>query len=92
MARLSWLLPTWVHIVRQVREFEEQHKDSDIVRGETVTLVDTVKKRFDVHYNHSWAAAYLVDPMFATEGAQGWYLLGGGTCLGQPSWTMRWRA
>lgn len=71
---LSWLLPTWVKIIRQVRAFEEQHADNDIISGSSVSLVDTVKKRFDTHYDSSWAAAYLIDPMFATEGAQGWYL------------------
>lgn len=71
---LSWLLPTWVKIIHHFRAFEEQHKDSGVVAGETVSLVDIVKKRFDTHYDPSWAAAYLVDPMFAKEGAQGWYL------------------
>jgi hypothetical protein len=71
---LSWLLPTWVKIIRHVRTFEEQHAGNDVCNSETASLVDIVKKRFDTHYNSSWAAAYLVDPMFAREGAQGWYL------------------
>jgi hypothetical protein len=79
---LSWLLPTWVKIVRHARAFEEQHAQSDVVSGETASLVDTVKKRFDTHYNSSWAAAYLVDPMFAEEGTQGWYLFKGRELLG----------
>jgi hypothetical protein len=71
---LSLLLPLWVKIIRYVRAFEEQHADKDIISDGDVSLVDTVKARFEIHYDFSWAAAYLVDPMFAKQGAQGWYL------------------
>jgi hypothetical protein len=71
---LSWLLPTWVKIIHHVRAFEQQHADNDVLQGDDASLVDVVKKRFDTHYDPSWAAAYLVDPMFAKQGEQGWYL------------------
>jgi hypothetical protein len=74
---LSWLLPTWVNIVRFVRSFEEQHERNALLAGQTVSLVDIVKKRFDIHYSECWAAAHLVDPMFAQQGASGWYLVKG---------------
>lgn len=70
---LSWLLPTWVKIIRHVRAFEMEHKDNDLLQDD-VSLVDVVRKRFDMHYDRAWAAAYLVDPMFAKQGEQGWYL------------------
>jgi hypothetical protein len=75
--RLSWLLPTWVSIIRHVRSFEEQHVNSALLSGETDRLVSLVKHRFDIHYDKCWAAAHLVDPMFAQQGAQGWYLMKG---------------
>jgi hypothetical protein len=74
---LSSALPTWVSIIRHTRAFEEQHEGSDVVAHETASLVDIVKKRFEIHYDKCWAAAHLVDPVFAQQGAQGWYLMKG---------------
>jgi hypothetical protein len=79
---LSWLLPTWVKIIQHVRAFQDEHEGSDTFAGETTRIVDIAKKRFDIHYDKSWAAAYLVDPMFAQEGEQGWYLFKGRELLG----------
>lgn len=75
--RLSWLLPTWVSIIRHVRAFQEQHQANSLFSGETESLVDIVKHRFEIHYDKCWAAAHLIDPMFAQQGAQGWYLMKG---------------
>jgi hypothetical protein len=75
--QLSWLLPAWVKIITGVRAFEAQHKDCATFKGETEKLVEIVGERFEKHYDTSWAAAHLVDPMFAQQGAQGWYLIKG---------------
>jgi hypothetical protein len=74
---LSWLLPTWVMLIRHVRAFEEQHADSDTVAGEASSILEIVQKRMDNHYDNSWAASHLLDPMFAQQGEQGWYMLKG---------------
>jgi hypothetical protein len=87
---LSWFLPTWVKNIHHFRTFEEQHKDSEVVDGETASLVDIVKNRFDTHYDPVRAAAYLVDTMFTQEGAQGWFSSRTGTCLAQTNRMMRW--
>jgi hypothetical protein len=75
--QLSWLLPAWVKIITGVRAFEAQHEDRQEFQGETETLVKIVGDRFEKHYDTCWAAAHLVDPMFAQQGAQGWYLAKG---------------
>jgi hypothetical protein len=67
--RLSWVLPFWAKLIAHARQFDEHH-------GGTIgaDLVPIVKARMDKHYDVAWPAAYVLDPMFAVQGIEGWYL------------------
>jgi hypothetical protein len=45
--------------------------------GDAVTLESVVKARMDLQYDKAWAASYLVDPIFAVQRGNNWYLHAG---------------
>jgi hypothetical protein len=77
--RLSWMLPAYVALIDAVKAFDADTAVMELASayGDTVTLESVVKARMDLQYNKAWAAAYLVDPIFAAMRGTGWYLRAG---------------
>lgn len=67
--RLSYMLPFFVALFDHARAFDAEHSTAVGTK-----VLPIFKARFDKHYDKAWAAAFLVDPIFASQGSEGWYL------------------
>lgn len=69
---LSQVLPSWRALFRHADEWDAANGD----RTGGVKVKTIFQSRFDKHYDFSWPAAFLLDPVHAIKsaGGTGWYL------------------